>query len=447
MENVESIEKMLFQVPKGHTDQVQDSGEYKEHAEAVNQNLNLDHDLSYDYSDRSSATQQDYLEVGNFINRDLKLFSIPYPYKGPIDFTFKNVDSRVKVVNTILDLLNQRQQSKEFIVEAQEVIRKLGVSKRDVKQRTQTVLKDCNEQENKIKKQKEKLDRRSREFEKKDKELRKKLEDILKEKQALEFRAKQNITDNKKKDKIIQELRSRARSLMNFNETRVTLGLRSINDDIIFSKGNPSINRRGKLDVNELLKEELQYKKQQIEYLTRENRNIRHDLMTLRREVERALPLFQGSNDDELYEDMSMSIGDLELDRGSMRYLKPDARRNLSSRRSEAGQTINEGRRPQHTSIGPPGEEGEVAPKGPSPAKASNMPNGHQPGSMQMSNTLPELSEIDMDLSFETYMDNESNPKGHYQSGANLNIDEFATEFGDLPKGDFNEYENINIEL
>merc|ERR1712087_935610 len=318
---------------------------------------------------------------------------------------------------------------------------------RDVKQRTQTVLKECNEQENKIKKLKEKLDRRHREFEKKDKELREKLDDILKEKQSLEFRAKQNITDNKKKDKIIQELRSRAKSLMNFNETRVTLGLRSINDDVIFNKGNPSINRRSKLDVNELLKEELRYKKQQIEYLTKENHNIRHDLMTLRREVERAVPLFQGPNDEELYEDMSMSMGDLDLDRGSVRYAKPDVRRNLSSRRAEAVQTINEGRRPQHTSIGPTGEEGEVAPKGPSPKRASNMPTGHQPGSMQMSNTLPELSEIDMDLSFETYIDNEANPMGNYQTGASLNIDEFATELADFPKGDFNEYENINIEL
>merc|ERR1712087_63638 len=231
---------------------------------------------------------------------------------------------------------------------------------RDVKQRTQTVLKECNEQENKIKKLKEKLDRRHREFEKKDKELREKLDDILKEKQSLEFRAKQNITDNKKKDKIIQELRSRAKSLMNFQEARVTLGLRSINDDLIFNKGNSSINRRSKLDVNELLKEELQYKKQQIEYLTKENHNIRHDLMTLRREVERALPLFQGPNDDELYEDMSMSIGDVDLHPlgGSMHYAKSDARSNLSSRRVERVQTVNEGRRPQHTSIGPSGEEG-----------------------------------------------------------------------------------------
>jgi len=447
MESVESIEKMLFQVPKGHDDQVRDSGEYKEHADAENQDLNIDHDVSFDYSDRSSATQQDYLEVGNFINRDLKLFSIPYPYKGPIDFTFKNVDSRVNVVNTILDLLNQRQQSKEFIIEAQEVIRKLGVSKRDVKRRTQTVLKECNEQENKIKKLKEKLDRRDREFEKKNKELHEKLDDIVKEKQSLEFRAKQNITDNKKKEKIIQELRSRAKSLMNFSDTRVTLGLRSINDDIIFSKSNPSINRRSKLDVNELLKEELQYKKQQIEYLTKENHNIRHDLMTLRREVERAVPLFQGPNDDELYEDMSMSIGDLDLDRGSIHYAKPDLRRNLSSQISDVVQTIKEGRRPRQTSISPSGEEGEVAPKGPSPARVSSISNDHQPGSMQMSNTLPELSEIDMDLSFETYIDNESNPMGDYQNSGNLTIDEFATEIADLSKGDFNEYENINIEL
>jgi len=443
MESVTSIEKMLFQAPIGHADQERDSAECKEHAEADNQNLNLDHDVSYDYSDRSSATQQDYIEVGNFINRDLKLFSIPYPYKGPIDFTFKNVESRVKVVNTILDLLNQRQQSKEFIVEAQEVIRKLGVSKRDVKQRTQTVLKECNEQENKIKKLREKLDRRGREFEKKNLELREKLDDILKEKQALEFRAKQNITDNKKKDKFIQELRTRAKSLMNFQEARVTLGLRSINDDLIFNKNNPNINRRSKLDVNELLKEELQYKKQQIEYLTKENHNIRHDLVTLRREVERAVPLFQGPNDDELYEDMSMSIGDVDLDplSGSIHYAKSDARSTLSSRRYEPVQIVNEGRRPQHTSIRPSGEEGEIASKGSSPVRSS----GHQPGSMQLSNTLPELSEIDMDLSFENYIKNESNPM-LFEDGGNLNIDEFATELINLPKGDFNEYENINID-
>jgi len=449
MESVENLEKMLYQVPKGDADQVGYTAEYKEQDEAENQDLYLDHDVSYDYGDRSSATQQDYLEVGHFINRDLKLFSIPYPYKGPIDFTFKEVDSRVRVVNTILDLLNQRQQSKEFIVEAQEVIRKLGVSKRDVKQRTQIVLKECNEQEKKIKKLEEKLHRRDREFEKKDKDLRENLEDILKEKQSLEFRAKQNITDNKKKDRIIQELRSRAKSLMNFQEARVTLGLRSINDNLIFSKGNPGVNRRNKLDVNELLKEELQYKKQQIEYLTNENHNIRHDLMTLRREVERAVPLLQGPNDDELYEDMSMSVGDLDIDAlgGSVHYAKPHGRRNLSSRRSEAVQTVNEGRRLQHTSISPSAEEGEVAPKGPSPALASNMLSGHQPGSMQMSNTLPDVSEIDMDLSFEKYIYNEPNPMGDYEDGANLNVDEFAAELSDLPKGDLNEYENINIDL
>merc|ERR1719419_79140 len=165
--------------------------------------------------------------------------------------------------------------------------------------------------------------------------------------------------------------------------------------------------------------------------------------MTLRREVERAVPLFQGPNDDELYEDMSMSIGDVDLDPlgGSIHYAKSDAR-SSHSRRSEPVLNVKEGRRPQHTSIGPLGEEGEVGSKGSSPMR----PSGHQPGSMQLSNTLPELSEIDMDLSFENYIENESNPMG-FENGGNLNVDEFATELGDLPKGDFNEYENINIEL
>merc|ERR1711920_1010754 len=124
-----------------------------------------------------------------------------------------------------------------------------------------------------------------------------------------------------------------------------------------------------------------------------------------------------------------------------MHYAKSDARSYQSTRRSEHVPSVNEGRRPQHTSIGPSGEEGEVGSKGSSPVR----PSGHQPGSMQLSNTLPELSEIDMDLSFENYIENESNPMG-FKDGGNLNIDEFVTGFGDLPKGDFNEYESINID-
>ena len=91
------------------------------------------------------------------------------------------------------------------------------------------------------------------------------LEDLLRDKKSLEFRGKQNVTQNKKKNKIIQELRNRAKSLMNYSEKRVTLGLRAINADLIFGTDKPSNEHRSKRDENEVMKEELHYKKEQIE--------------------------------------------------------------------------------------------------------------------------------------------------------------------------------------
>jgi len=416
------------QLPKSQQNEDRNMAEYKEELELEDRET-FEQDVSYDYTDRSKKTEQDYLEFGETINRDLKKFSIPFPYKGRIDFTFKNVESRVRVVNTILDLLNQREQSKEFIIEAQEVIRKLGVAKRDVKQRTQTVLKECNEQSNMIKKLKEKQNNKQREYDRKNADLHDKLEEILREKRALEFRAKQNITDNKKKDKIIKELRARAKSLMNFQETRVTLGLRSINEQDIFT--NSGVNRKGKMDQNELLKEELMSKKRQIEYLAKENQNIRHDLAVLRQEVKRSVPLFGGTSDD-LYED-NLSL-DFEADPlgGGMQYANPEVRKDSSIRKPVHAHNVSEGRRSHHTSIAPGGEdhEGEVASKGSSAARPAKS-NNAQPGSMVMSNSIPMLSELDLDMSemdinFEEYIDNEPNPAGDFEDGANVNVEDYA---------------------
>merc|ERR1719297_457114 len=100
--------------------------------------------------DRSNATEFDYKDYGRYINQSLSTYSIPCPYTGPIDFEFKETSSKVKVVNTLLDLLNQRQQSKDFILEAQDVIQDLQVQKRDKEQRIMTLTKECQNQKKQL---------------------------------------------------------------------------------------------------------------------------------------------------------------------------------------------------------------------------------------------------------------------------------------------------------
>lgn len=428
-----------------HPDQDQEIGECEHEVEAPEFSNNHEQYLGYDYTGRSSATDQDYLILGGYINQSLKTYSIPFPYPGPIDFHFKSTPSRVRVVNTILDLLNQRQQSKEFIVEAQEVIRKLGVSKRDVKQRTQTVLKECNIQEAKIKELSSELLRKEADLRRTEADLNEKLEDILREKKSLEFRGKQNVTENKKKNKIIQELKSRAKSLMNFQEKRVTLGLRAINDDLIFRTSKPSNDHGSKRDENELLKEELQYKKEQIEYLTNENQSIRHDLMTLRHEVTGALNLLGGINDDELFENMSMGNLDVEPHVGGMPW------KESILRKSEEEHKFIEGRQTQRNSNAPAGEEYD----GPSLSQHVNMPTVPQPGSTPIiANILKGSSQLDnidnmgnFDLNFEKFIANESNPMGNYGVGSlsSINMADFTVDISGLDTGDF-EYANINFD-
>jgi len=299
-ENLNGLHDLLHQIQNvdlpGTDTPNPDEGGADEAKDQANENaveyMNSKDEFATEYMpDRSNATEFDYKDYGRYINQSLSTYSIPCPYTGPIDFEFKEKSSKVKVVNTLLDLLNQRQQSKEFILEAQDVIQDLQVQKRDKESRIQVLTKECQNQKKQIHASTSKLRNKTLELRKKEANLTGKLKKLNNEKKQLELRHKQLQTETRKKDKTIQALKAKIEKQMDSSEKRqrVTLGMRSLNDDLVLRRMQQKKGRSARSEEFQLLKTELNQAKERTDELSDENQNLRHDLMTLRLEVRQAL--------------------------------------------------------------------------------------------------------------------------------------------------------------
>jgi len=252
--------------------------------------------------DQTAASEYDYLDFGRYLNQNLSMQSIPNPYPGSIDFDFTSKAAKVRVVNTLLDLLQQRNEAKSFITEAQEVIQNQRLQKDNL---TRTLKQLHSENATFKKKLAQALSQKrtmEAKFKKMERELKAKYQKVVKDKKGLSARIVQYKNEMRKMEKEIQDVKVKVKSQLDSHEKkqRVTLGMRAMNDENVIRRLRGKKDRRNQND--QLLQSELKASNDRVEELSHENQAMRHDLMTLRLEIRNRLR--QDEPDGEDFEEL-----------------------------------------------------------------------------------------------------------------------------------------------
>jgi len=383
---------------------------YQDYDEAAEFLKGQDHFVGMELADPSNAGNNDYLDYGRYINQTLSTYSIPCPYTGPIDFDFKTVQSRVKVVNTLLELLHQRGQSKDFILEAEEVIKDLQTRKRDAEQRSQTVRKEFDSQKKSMIDLIRKMRINETDARKRKAGLNDKLRKAKSQKHLQKQFLAQTIADSRKRDDNIRELRLKAMGQIDQHEKRmkVLLGMKPINDEMVFRRRQRARNDRKDREEYEHIRRELQSHTEKVNELATENQQLKQKLMTLRLEVK----LLGDRNSDGAYEDLPMEKLDINPHLFEMPYdmvrnfVKAETRKDLKAFRERRERKLVEGSR-HSLNVRGVGEN----PEGPLPSHINKSRSFKGPATSK----IPEFSELEHapdNLSFENLLDDQSTATG-----------------------------------
>jgi len=358
-------------------------------------------------ADSSNAGMHDYLDYGRYINRTLSTYSIPCPYTGPIDFDFENVSSSVKVVNTLLELLSQRKQSKDFILEAEEVIKDLQTRKRDAEQRSRTVRKEFASQKKKISDLIRKMRMNEADARKKKATLSDKLRKAKSDKHVQKQWLAQTVADGRKRDDNIRELRLKAMGQIDQHEKRmkVHMSMKPINDEMAFRRRQRAKTDRKYREEYEHLKRELHLHTEKVEELSKDNRALKQKLMTLRVEVK----LLGERNADGAYEDIPMEMLDINPHIFEMPYdmvknfIKAEVKKDLKAFR-EKRKLAEGGRQSVISTVRAVGEN----PEGPIPSHTNKPrnPRTHSDAKIPEFTELEQAPDYDLgNMDFESFYD------------------------------------------
>jgi len=384
-----------------------DNGNYQDYDEAAEFFRGHDQFVGMELADPSNAGSNDYLDYGRYINQTLSTYSIPCPYTGPIDFDFKTVQSRVKVVNTLLELLNQRGQSKDFILEAEEVIKDLQTRKRDAEQRSQTVRKEFALQKKNISDLIRKMRLNEQDARKRKAALNEKLRKAKSQKHLQKQYLAQTIADSRKRDDNIRELRLKAMGQIDQHEKRmkVHLGMKPINDEMVLRRRQRARNDRKDREEYEHIKRELQSHTEKVNELTTENQQLKQKLMTLKLEVK----LLGERNGDGAYEDLPMEKLDINPHLFEMPYdmvrnfVKAETRKDLKAFREKRERKLAEGStRSMISSARGVGEN----PEGPIPSHINRSRGTKAQSKIHFTEALENVPDIN--VSFESLLDDQA---------------------------------------
>jgi len=241
--------------------------------------------------DRPVATVEDYLDYGRYLNQCLSVHGIPHPYPGHIDFDFPEDRHKVQVVNTLLELVQNEQRQKQFIFEANDMIKALQTELRDSTMRWRARETEYKQLKDDYDTLKQKQNSTKTQYERKQKVQKQKSQKLQKDFEALKFKDKHYQAELRSKDQQIMALRKKYSARISDQEkgARVALGMKSP-----ISADPPKRNRRDEEIC--ILEQKLQtltelcdQNQAKVDNLTTENSKIRDSYLQMQLELKEKL--------------------------------------------------------------------------------------------------------------------------------------------------------------